>query len=528
MNGNMTTSAEPAASVSAPLRRKAFFPEIPADLLWRAAPFLIVIWMTSLSTLPALDFWWHLKAGEIVVATRSIPTRDLFSFTAAGQPYFLQNWLAGVIFYLVYSAGGPPLVIFLHTLVLLAAALPLYLLAIRRASGIQNAIAATCLAVIPLVFHSQIRPQVFSFLLFAWFWFILLEFRSHRTQLLWFLPLLMVAWVNLDGAFVLGIALIVLFLALDLVARFFGEPECYTGSERRSLVSVLVVTCAATLLNPQSIGVYDSVVKAIWHPAALERVTEWQSPEIRQSSDVVRFFGPFFLGSFILIRSKIRSGVRDIGMFLTFALLALSARTNGAWFAMVAGPLVASHLKIGRHREPAVFPSSFHRHISLLVAAFLIVCTALSLPWIQQLITGRSPERLFLDAKLPVRAADFVAAKRLEGRMFHPESYGDYLIWRLWPRQHTFIDSRALIFSRDVTRDYFEILSGAVDWEIRVHKYQIQYLLLDRTSTDQKKLVGAARKAPQWQVLYEDERSVLFSRAAKPVESLQQPSKLEP
>ena len=490
---------------------------VTTELLWKAVPFLIVLWMTSLSTLPALDFWWHIKAGQVILETRSVPTTDIFSFTEAGHPYFLQNWLGEVLLYLVYRAGGPPLVIFFHSLLLLGATVPIYLLASRRVRSIPAAVAATCLAVVPLVLHSHIRPQAFSFLLFAWFLFILLEFRS-RPRLLWLLPVLMALWANLHGAFVLGIVLIVLFLSLDIAGRCFSGEDRFRGSEAVRLIVTLFMTCAATLINPQGFGIYHYVVTTVWHPVALARVTEWQAPDIHSFGDVVRFFAPFFVGVVILMRSKKRPGIRDLGIFLAFALFALTARRNGAWFVIVAGPLVAPYLVSEKEGRAALSESRSRARLSLALATVLIVCTLVGLPWTQQWITGKNPTRLLLDTGLPVRAADFIGERQLKGRMFHPQSYGDYLIWRLWPTQRTFIDGRVPIFSPELARDYFDILDVAPDWEQRLFKYDIRYMLLDRAAAEQKKLVETAKKTGRWRVLYEDEASVLFELiAAKPI-----------
>src|SRR5882724_10179059 len=52
------------------------------------------------------DLWWHLKAGEIVWNTHSIPSRDLFSFTAYGQPSTEHEWLAQWSIYATYKLVG--------------------------------------------------------------------------------------------------------------------------------------------------------------------------------------------------------------------------------------------------------------------------------------------------------------------------------------------------------------------------------------------------------------------------------------
>src|SRR5215813_4631993 len=63
------------------------------------------------------DFWWHLKTGEYIVKTRTIPTADLFSFTNYGKAWVAHEWLSEVIFYLIYSRLGFNLLIIIFALI---------------------------------------------------------------------------------------------------------------------------------------------------------------------------------------------------------------------------------------------------------------------------------------------------------------------------------------------------------------------------------------------------------------------------
>src|SRR5258708_40173713 len=74
--------------------------------LWLGLPVFVLLWKNFLFPLPVLDFWWHLKLGEVIAATRSIPRVDVFSFTAAEKPFIVQNWLTEVVYYGLYRAGG--------------------------------------------------------------------------------------------------------------------------------------------------------------------------------------------------------------------------------------------------------------------------------------------------------------------------------------------------------------------------------------------------------------------------------------
>jgi hypothetical protein len=52
------------------------------------------------------DFWWHLKTGEYILNTRSIPKTDFFSFTNYGRAWVAHEWLSEAIFYVIYSRLG--------------------------------------------------------------------------------------------------------------------------------------------------------------------------------------------------------------------------------------------------------------------------------------------------------------------------------------------------------------------------------------------------------------------------------------
>jgi len=485
--------------------------KIQIEHLWRVVPFLIVIWISSLAPLPALDFWWHLKAGEIIWESGSIPVTDIFSYTAAGKTYLLQNWLGEVVLYRIYRSGGAALVIFFNTVLLVGTLLPVYVLCLRRADGVRTGVLATCLAAIPLACQGNIRPQVFSFLLFSWFYFILAEYRDRDRNLLYLLPLMMALWVNLHGAFILGALLILLFLALDLISPLSEKGPHLRGKRRATLLVVLVMTTGATFLNPQLAKIYTYVADVASDPVSRRFVVEWRPPQVDNLGDALRFFAPFLLGLLVLIRAKIRPHLHETALFLVFALFAFTARRNAAWFALLAAPIVAGHLRVSLLFQFGEIRTRAHSLLNVVLAALLLVLTVLGLPWFHR-SSGKDRDLPLMEARLPVHAADFILNRRIDGRIFHPQHYGDYLIWRLHPGNGTFLDGRVHLFPMEVAEDYFAILQANPGWEEIAAKYGIQYLLLDRNEADGKKLLNSVLGSRHWQRLYEDNRSVLFER----------------
>src|SRR6266481_7098925 len=61
------------------------------------------------------DVWWHLKTGQYIAEHHSVPHRDPFSYTRAGQPWVAHEWLTDLLLYQIHRItgwGGGLIVIF--------------------------------------------------------------------------------------------------------------------------------------------------------------------------------------------------------------------------------------------------------------------------------------------------------------------------------------------------------------------------------------------------------------------------------
>ena len=45
------------------------------------------------------DMYWHLRTGQFILQTRSVPMSDPFSWTAVGTPWVDVHWLSQVVLY---------------------------------------------------------------------------------------------------------------------------------------------------------------------------------------------------------------------------------------------------------------------------------------------------------------------------------------------------------------------------------------------------------------------------------------------
>ncbi len=501
--------------------------------LWMLVPGLMVAWMGLMHPVRLLDFWWHLKMGEVIVTSRAIPRVDLFSFTRTGQPFVYQNWLGEVLYYLVYQAGGLPLMIAFNTMLLVLTFVVILHLCLRANSRLHVAVLCSLVAADVLGLYSSVRPQSYSFVLFAAFYCILWMYREGRWDCLWALPVLMVVWVNLHGAFVLGIGLLILVWGTEAIRRAARGPGAGTLSPAalRKLTLILALTVVACLANPEGYRVFAYVRQLQVDPSSQQFVTEWQVPSVKEQSGLLMFFGPFFLALLVFFYTRSPLSLTELGLFSAFAVLALGARRNGIWFGLIVAPMLARHatgLRIpdlrddsrvvswlraaaGRLQKRPEGSQSNHPGLNRLLLACLLLFTVMLSPWVRPHLKVERLHPRLIEESTPVGAMDFFAEHQLSGNIFHPQAYGDYLIWRLWPQQRSFIDGRVHLYDESLVRDYRQAFWDE-HWESRLAKYDIQYLLLPKDDENSASMINDARGSSNWMLLYEDRISVLFER----------------
>jgi hypothetical protein len=76
------------------------------DMSWVVTAFtglVVALLITPVAGEP--DIWGHLRFGLDVLASRSVPLWDPYTFTQ-DQPMVYHEWLSGVVMALAYHAGG--------------------------------------------------------------------------------------------------------------------------------------------------------------------------------------------------------------------------------------------------------------------------------------------------------------------------------------------------------------------------------------------------------------------------------------
>jgi len=444
------------------------------------------------------DFWWHLKAGQYIIESRSIPHVDPFSFTRAGEQWIAHEWLSEVIMYSVFHAGGWIGLFLLFGTTITAALGICY----KRCEG-KPFIAA--LAVFLVAAASSplfgFRPQMFT-LLFASLFIALLDGYTYhgRRRVIWLLPLLMLFWVNLHAGFALGPALILLFVAMAFLDREWKKIG--------PLLLIFAICVAVIPLNPNGFRMFSYPFETLSASSMQNFIQEWLSPDFHQ----LRFLplAALIIATFsamALSPTRPRPGELFALSALTFA--ALRSGRHIPIFAIFAAPLFAKYFAqwinsqtnnpITIRSATAAGPKVVLTLSLLFLPAFLIV---------KRVVHFHSNVATYEAQKFPVAAVEFIERTGIAGPIFNDYDWGGYLIWKLYPQRKVFIDGRADLYGDDFIFGYLRMYGGERGWRDGLDRFGIQTVLVQPNSA----LTTLLRDDKGWRTVFEDQESVVFTR----------------
>ena len=75
------------------------------DILFLAYLFAPLMGSSS-ACLGDSDTGWHIRNGEHILKTMSLPRADYFSYTAYGRPWFAWEWLSDVVMAMIHKYAG--------------------------------------------------------------------------------------------------------------------------------------------------------------------------------------------------------------------------------------------------------------------------------------------------------------------------------------------------------------------------------------------------------------------------------------
>lgn len=463
------------------------------------------------------DFWWHLRAGQLIWETRAVPHTDPFSSTFFGREWVAHEWLSEALMYAVHLAAGyAGLVVFFALVISAAMWVALHGFAARAGHPYVAGFALLlgALAASPMW---GVRPQMFSFLFASVFFAVLGAYaRGEGGRRVWWLVPLTALWANMHAGFALGLTLIALTAAGLLLDAWLSEEQ---GGEPvwgrvRTLAAVLVASLAAVVLNPSGARLYAYPFETLTSRAMMKYINEWFSPDFHEP-----MFQPFalmLLATFsLMILSRGRVRPSSLLMLAATAYAALRSGRNVPFFALAAMPLVAEHAWkwLSRHAwgarllkpEKAEDGHQLFLKVALNVLVFVAAPLALCLVRVQQVNAGRAADEA---RNFPSAAVEFMRENRLPQPVFNEYGWGGYMIWKLRPDYRVYIDGRADVYGDAFMEEFLKTHDGVAAWRAPLERDGVRTVAVGPDAP----LASLLRQEKGWRKVFEDKQAVIFVR----------------
>jgi hypothetical protein len=508
--------ALPPAAELHPLRAPSrFAPDLALSLAVVGIVYLLLSGGASLLFRDA-DAGWHLRAGERILATHSLPTTDPFSFSKAGAPWMAWEWIADVVTGAAHQAVG------------LSGVALLYLLAIgagiwmwvRLNWAVGGNFLLTCLFAAPMLattgLHWLARPHVFGWLfLVATIWFC--ESRGARTRACrvetlldaFCIASLSALWANIHGSFILAPAIFVIYAAGAALRPLIWGGE--RGSAWRSYLRCAAAAAIGSLLNPHGWNLHRHIATYLTDSALLDRIAEFQSFNFHAEGAP-----QIILMLFIAIAGGLAalSARQPARFLLAIAITAASLRTARMLpiAALILLPLANG--SISDVLTHAQFAPAFRKRLDAILnygSSLRALDKTLSglalLPVIAIALFGiiRATHPAFPSDQFPVAASASIAALPSDAKLFASDKFGGYLIYRFNGQRKVYFDGRSDFYGADFLKAYSKLIQARPGWQSGFARQGFSHALLPPDSA-----LVSALESSGWRAIYRDKTAVLL------------------
>jgi hypothetical protein len=474
------------------------------------------------------DTGWHIRNGESILATRSVPHTDPFSYTRAGEPWYAWEWLYDATIAAVHHFAGLNGVVLFTAVIMAATFALLFRFLLRRSGSFVVAVAFTLLTAAAAQVHMLARPHVVSWL-FTLLWLeALYRFEEGSRRALLWLPVLMLVWVNVHGGFVLGLVLLAIFGC----ARLWQWLATRDAEHRKQASYLAIAFCACvavTFLTPYGYKLHVHVYEYLSNKFLMDSISEFMSPNFHDSID--RYFEWFLLLPVLaLALEHERATATDLLLLLFSAHSALYAArsipTSVMTMSMAMAPMWAAVLsrpgRLGRGagalesvREAindisanmGSMEKQFRGHA---VAVLALAASAAIAVHGGRLMSAQMMSAHFNEKVFPVKAVQFLEAQGIHDHLFNSDDWSGYLIYKLYPGTKLYFDDRHDFYGEAFVREVLRIKNAGWNWQQLLSKYQVQWVLIGADSP----LATALKQSDQWRLKYDDGVAVVFARRA--------------
>lgn len=462
--------------------------------------FLFILAFSTTATNYDYDLWARLIAGMGFVQTGHVLKQDFLSYTPT-HTWFDHEWGSGVIFYLgqhYFSSAG---ILILQAL--LAFLIFFFITKVIELRGVKTTTPYNFLfyyftfIAMSYIINNPIRSQMFSFLFFTIFLYILELARFGKDKPLFLIPFIMIVWNNLHGGCVSGIGLILLYTIGEFLNKKPVKKYIYT----------LLAASVVLVINPWGISYLNFLIKA--NTMQRENVAEW----FGLFSKIFMFkYMKFKIFALILL-------LTEIG-FITKKLISKTFDFDKTKYLIIIVTLFLAiqHVKLIPFAAISMicfFYDDFYTVFNTLTKNFFnriakakdVLIYTLILIFAVSNINVKAFSPLINFSRYPVRAVEFIKINKIKGNLLLNFGFGSYASYKLYPNNKIFIDGRyEEVYYNNLIPLLKNFYLAESNWDEVLKKYPPDVMIIEKFYPVAQKLENDKR----WKKIFEDNFFIVF------------------
>jgi hypothetical protein len=444
------------------------------------------------------DLWWQLKMGQTIWTTHTIPTHDLFSYTANGQALVPQEWIAQLSIFSAYRLGGFSGLMLWFCVLASALVVAGYVLCWVYSGNAKVAFVGAMIIWFFGTIGFEIRPQMFSYLLLVAE--LLLIYAGRTRDPRWFagLPIVFVIWINSHASFVLGVAVACAYLVGSFFDFELGAlvSHRWSAQRRRVFIWSILLSIAGLFINPaglkQILYPFDTLMNM---KLLMANVQEWAPLNLTDARGI-GLLSVLFCMLLLIAARKAEIYLDELLLLAGGTWMAVSHLRMLVIFGILVAPILSRQLaNVWENYEPEkdrILPNAIFISLSL-------IAVLLAFPSRQNLEQQ-------VQAHSPVKALEYVQSHQLSGPMLNDYTYGGFLIWAA-PEHPVMIDGRTDIYEwSGFLQQYARWATLQEDPNLLLEKYHVNFCLL----STQSQLINVLPLLPGWKLVYSDKLAQVF------------------
>jgi len=407
--------------------------------------FLASVFLLALCRMEDPDAWLHLTYGRLVWEVRGMAATEPYVYSMLGKPFLYTSWLFGLLYYGVFKLFG------LYGIALLKATIITLVFSVLVSDSLRPhadpVLSVLILTGIVLISRHRFteRPDTFLMLFLSFSVFALNAFVHDNKKYLYALPFVHLLWANSHTSINLMFLPFAAFLAGGALQEFLFHKQILLSappsrSQRKMILFIGIASFCASLLNPNFIQQYALGAHFLGNDWFRQNIGELQPPAWAIDKEFYVLTALVLL-SFLL--SWRRFSFVHFALLLPVIFLAFTTRRFIYVFFILSGPVLVRNIA-GVLKGPLVTERLILKRTAMAGVFLLVVLsTTLTLAKVGPFGNlekefGPGVNNLFV----PEGALRYMDEKKITGRVLNAFQWGQYIIWRDFPKRSVIVDGR--------------------------------------------------------------------------------------